>query len=151
MPKYRFELQSQRGKPIDDRVLVYILETERSGLVRDRRNLKHDDESFTVDVVPGKYQLSLEVSDFDNFFTKELVLPKTDDDSKTIRVELEHKCRVLRPMVNWTRSNSGSSKATVPMVRMPGSHLMTIAAPPFPRSVMRSARRDSRARGSVPP
>ncbi len=95
MPRYRFELQSQRRRAIDDRVLVYILETEKSGLVRNGRNLKPDNKSFTVDVVPGKYQLSLEVSDFENFFTDELVLPKTDDDPRTILVELEHKCRVL--------------------------------------------------------
>ena len=75
--------------------MVYILETEKSGLVRNGRNLKPDNKSFTVDVVPGKYQLSLEVSDFENFFTNELVLPKTDDDPRTIAVELEHKCKVL--------------------------------------------------------
>ncbi len=40
MPKYRFEFQSQRGRPIDDRIMVYILETEKSGLVRNGRNLK---------------------------------------------------------------------------------------------------------------
>jgi hypothetical protein len=95
MPKYRFELQSQRGKPIEDPVLVYILETEKSGLVRNGRNLKPDDKSFTVDVMPGKYQLSLEVSDFENFFTNELVLPKTDADPQTITVQLEHTCKVL--------------------------------------------------------
>ncbi len=95
MPKYRFELQSQRGKPIKDPVMVYILETEKSGLVRNGRNLKPDDKSFTVDVMPGKYQLSLEVSDFENFFTNELVLPKTDQDPQTIAVEMEHTCKVL--------------------------------------------------------
>ena len=97
MPKYRFELQSQRGKPIEDPVLVYILETEKSGLVRNGRNLKPDDKSFTVDVMPGKYQLSLEVSDFKNFFTNELVLPKTDADPQTITVQLEHTCKVRPP------------------------------------------------------
>ncbi len=47
MPKYRFELQSQRRRAIDDRVLVYILETEKSGLIRNGRNLRLDDKSFT--------------------------------------------------------------------------------------------------------
>jgi hypothetical protein len=92
MPKIRFDLFSQRNRPIDDLVDVYLLNGKRVGPVRDERDIKPTNKKFTVDVPPDKYELQLEIDGF-KLFRGVLDIKAT---TPTIqRVELTHRCSDL--------------------------------------------------------
>src|SRR5574341_335801 len=92
MPKVRFTLVSARNRPIDDPISTFILDAERSGIIRDERNILQASKRLAVDAAPGKYTAQIEIGGF-RLVMKNLIIDKNSPE--IIPLTLTHRCKDL--------------------------------------------------------
>jgi hypothetical protein len=95
MPKIRFELRSQRGRKVDDRVRFYLLRRYGSGYIRDDRNIHPSSKRFTVNALAGRHRLQLEVPGFRDYNRDRMIHPSESSDIIRYEVVLTHRCKRL--------------------------------------------------------
>ncbi len=92
MPKFKMNLVSNRGRAIDDKVSVLIVNGQRTGPLRNERDIKSSSNLFKVDAAPDKYEVQVEVEGFKLFRANVMVGMTMPAE---VPLQLTHKCKVL--------------------------------------------------------
>ena len=72
MPKIQLVLQSDgaEGRPIDDPILMFLLESKRAGRIREAHGISVDSKQLRVDAAPDDYTVQIEMEGYRDFVGK---------------------------------------------------------------------------------
>ena len=94
MPKIKLVLQSDgaEGRPIDDPILMFLLESKRAGRIREAHGITVDSKQLRVDAAPDDYTVQIEMEGYRDFVGKFTI---KSDSPPVVPIKLTHKSKAL--------------------------------------------------------
>lgn len=94
MPKIRLVLESESagGRPVEDPISMFLLESRRAGRIREAHGISVDSKQLRVDAAPDDYTVQIEMEGYRDFAGKFTIKA---DSPPIVPIKLKHRSKSL--------------------------------------------------------